>query len=124
MFHEHPDEQQLYHSLATVGTLLLQIGEVGKKFPSTCLSPETPAEEAANQMKELNVDDSKSAREAGAKVDVEWSITFEQYLASMLTEPPLVKYFEERVDLAPSIEKFRNRRLYSRSESTSPEASL
>ncbi|XP_013413337.1 TBC1 domain family member 9 isoform X1 [Lingula anatina] len=29
---EHPEEQQLYHSLAMAGTLLLQIGEVGKQF--------------------------------------------------------------------------------------------
>lgn len=29
---DDPKEQELYHSIATVGTLLLQIGEVGKQF--------------------------------------------------------------------------------------------
>ena len=28
MFSEHLEEQKIYHSLATVGTLLLQIGEI------------------------------------------------------------------------------------------------
>ena len=44
MFGDNTNEQQLYHALATVGTLLLQIGEVGKQFylkqpPSTPNSP-------------------------------------------------------------------------------------
>ncbi|ELT95953.1 hypothetical protein CAPTEDRAFT_186677 [Capitella teleta] len=91
MFHEDANEQKLYHSLATVGTLLLQIGEVGKKFPSTSRTPEE--EDTPPIPGEV-----KSLHESGAKVDVEWSISFEQYLASMLTEPALVKQFEERLD--------------------------
>lgn len=34
MFSDRQEEQQLYHSIATVATLLLQIGEVGKAFHS------------------------------------------------------------------------------------------
>ena len=29
---DSPNEQQLYHSIATLATLLLQIGDVGKQF--------------------------------------------------------------------------------------------
>ncbi|XP_078713101.1 TBC1 domain family member 9B-like isoform X2 [Lampetra fluviatilis] len=32
LFAEHPHEQQLYHSIATVASLLLELGEVGKRF--------------------------------------------------------------------------------------------
>lgn len=32
MFSEDPMEQDLYHAIATVASLLLRIGEVGKKF--------------------------------------------------------------------------------------------
>ena len=32
MFSEDPLEQELYHAIATVASLLLRIGEVGKKF--------------------------------------------------------------------------------------------
>jgi len=42
-------------------------------------------------------------------VDLDWSITFEQFLASILTEPPLVKYFEEQIDINIAIEYYRNR---------------
>lgn len=42
-------------------------------------------------------------------VDLDWSITFEQFLASILTEPPLVKYFEEQIDINSAIEYYRNR---------------
>ena len=52
-------------------------------------------------------------------VDWDWSISFEQFMASMLTEPPLVKYFENQVDVFEPIDKFRNRRLLERSTSLS-----
>ena len=42
-------------------------------------------------------------------VDLDWSITFEQFLATVLTEPPLVKYFEEQIDINGAIEYYRNR---------------
>lgn len=42
-------------------------------------------------------------------VDLDWSITFEQFLASILTEPPLVRYFEEQIDINSAIEYYRNR---------------
>ena len=42
-------------------------------------------------------------------VDLDWSITFEQFLATILTEPPLVKYFEEQIDINGAIEYYRNR---------------
>ena len=249
MFLEHPKEQELYHAIATVGTLLLQIGEVGKKFymqregdggaivektrqlsinesatktegpdsgissetasaqkspdqdstsqspekspdqdstaqdpekspdqestnqstenspdqksandspkkspdrDSTNQSPESlPCQDSANRSPEKSPDQDKATNESlaeqaieqeGAKshdemsaselssaqsmstspslVDMYWSITFEQFLASMLTEPALVEFFEERRDLSETIDKFRNRRLYDRSNST------
>ena len=187
MFMEHRDEQQLYHAIATVGTLLLQIGEVGKKFYmlkdasiggsidsdmgesaiSDQASGEVSARELVAKTEDLSIGDSKtdpdisanqnrktaestnhraggesdldspngSAEAAGSspvspragsitqsQIDLYWSVTFEQFLASMLTEPALVNFFEEKVDLAEPIEKFRNRRLYDRSnsESSSP----
>ena len=172
MFLEHPKEQELYHSIATVGTLLLQIGEVGKKFymmkdeeesenqlasrtENLTLEEEASKSEdkgdsqatgsmekdAATQDKsEENKEAAGADSEAGqgavggvpssqsisssmassaSYVDLYWSVTFEQFLASMLTEQMLVEFFEERVDLSKPIEKFRNRRLYDRANSVS-----
>ncbi|XP_061690468.1 TBC1 domain family member 9B isoform X3 [Syngnathoides biaculeatus] len=69
------DEQRLYHAIATVASLLLRIGEVGKKF-----------------------NNSKSEA-TGADGDADWSISFRQVLASVLTEPPLVDFFERKRDI-------------------------
>ena len=169
MFMEHPDEQQLYHSIAMVGTLLLQIGEVGKKFSGkknggeAAQTPSQPAEEqgpnllhdtvienpdqgtnttenqpihdgkdsspakAAMIKDESNLKNSEMERtkSVGQMADPDWEITFEQFLASMLTEPELVNYFETKLDLCNTIEKFRKRRLYEStlSMSQSPTAS-
>ena len=52
-----------------------------------------------------------------SQVDQEWEITYEQFLASFLTEAPLVQHFEQKVELCDAIERFRNRRLYDRTQS-------
>ena len=56
MFSEDPLEQELYHAIATVASLLLRIGEVGKKFTNNgSKKPEfqaLPAEDIPQQEKE------------------------------------------------------------------------
>ena len=187
LFGSHEEEQKLYHAIATVGTLLLEIGEVGKKFylnkPESTTAG-TPSEvediplaeihgepveenvEAGNRLDEnkdqniknvndisekidcLNVTDTglkessektdgkseppsassdmssscfapreRTVSTASSKVDVDWSISFEQFLASMLTEPALVKYFENQTDLLEAVSKTRNRRMLMRQSS-------
>jgi hypothetical protein len=186
MFHDHSNEQQLYHSIATVGTLLLEIGEVGKQFYLNTLSESSQSEgkvsisevdSLAEYVKDVSVDsspskdsgssevtedveksktnqetspqkdaitedvkkedtDSNSAQQdsdisdqsadlqnnspsqAHSKPDSDWSISFEQFIASMLTEQPLVEYFERKVDITEDIAKMRNRRLMTRQQST------
>ncbi|XP_040903580.1 TBC1 domain family member 9B isoform X2 [Toxotes jaculatrix] len=164
MFSEEPLEQELYHSIATVASLLLRIGEVGKKFnngtkkneaaamqapppaqapPSDPQGEEGPGEEGSGESQvcraladaqletavvqtpdeETKDDTSVSSysmvssgslqcediaddtvliggeQRRGSVLDVDWSITFEQVLASLLTEPPLVDYFERKPDI-------------------------
>ena len=228
MFTDLPEEQQLYHSLATVGTLLLQLGDVGKQFlalanstgeagagrtnrsPSGEMSvsasssmsqiphsssgesqeemvlgssprlveegamadkttesvstgvPGTPAGEQTSESVSLGsekknseggIEEDSSAkrdispgnrfeRSAGqrspdedpgslksvsesqvssssslSKPDDNWSISFEQFLASMLTEGALVTYFEKIHNVSDPIAKMRNRRLITRQTS-------
>lgn len=222
LFGGDPKEQDLYHAIATVGTLLLEIGEVGKKFylqreellSSSCASTESASEsnslaqasipeikedsplaenknESANEIGDnslnkaadgagdtvtdevsskigeldLNVEtdgdkpeisvakkpdqeeitqdvvceqsdlvSEQSAADDGSlaslsakhertistcssKIDTDWSISFEQFLASMLTESALVTYFERPVNLHDAIDKTRNRRLLMRQQS-------
>ena len=205
MFSNHEQEQKLYHSIATIGTLLLQIGEVGKRFlyksesgdsvlltePDLTLSCSLDSQdEVSSSFSSTNIDvasDSKThisdaAAESGAKLtekekpdepdvatvhpvsgqtsgpdadshmssesrqrvsssesrqrvsssesqqsaatcssssrpDSDWSISFEQFLASMLTEPVLVNFFEQVYEVTDAVSHMRNKRLLTRQNS-------
>uniref|UniRef100_A0A3P9I9Q2 TBC1 domain family member 9 n=1 Tax=Oryzias latipes TaxID=8090 RepID=A0A3P9I9Q2_ORYLA len=43
-------------------------------------------------------------------IDKDWAITFEQFLASVLTEQALVQYFERQVEVGASITNAKNKR--------------
>ena len=47
-------------------------------------------------------EESKVEEKGEKPYDNNWSITFEQFLASILTEPALVDHFSEKVDLKVS----------------------
>lgn len=201
MFAGEHHQQALYHAIAAVGTLLLEIGEVGKKFylqreelsatssPAgsasfteslkeaapevdtkleSCKDGETTdksttvqsvgdtniSEKVCEEVAELNLSvDSKgdfttqelksdleptdsnvpssspsltqrgerTVSTSSSKIDSDWSITFEQFLASMLTEPALVRYFETAVDLTEAVDRTRHRRLLMRQASSAVE---
>uniref|UniRef100_A0AAV2M3P2 Uncharacterized protein n=1 Tax=Knipowitschia caucasica TaxID=637954 RepID=A0AAV2M3P2_KNICA len=97
MFSEDTCEQQLYHSIATVASLLLRIGEVAKRFNNHI--PEPPAQSPT-----------------GRKPDAHWSISFEQVLASLLTETPLVDFFERKALLRDKMAAAPRSRRESESE--------
>ncbi|XP_030594989.1 TBC1 domain family member 9B isoform X2 [Archocentrus centrarchus] len=193
MFSEEPLEQQLYHSIATVASLLLRIGEVGKKFnngakkserapsptqtpPSTQTPPLSPEgveegpghgvsgesevcraladaqlEVAAPQMSDEETKDDASVssysvvsagslqcediaedtvlirgaeQRQGSVLDTDWSITFEQVLASMLTEPPLVDYFEKKWDFQAKMAACKAQRAVERQMSSTSDHEL
>lgn len=191
MFSEDPMEQELYHGIATVASLLLRIGEVGKKFtnnggrkaeaqlPSAidALQPEredssgeggsgqslvskalaeaqleTPPPTAAGSDEDAKDDTSVSSysvvsagslqcediaddtvligcmsgeggdgvdRRRGSAPDADWSITFEQVLASFLTETSLVDYFEKKHDIQSKIVACKLLRAVERQTSSS-----
>jgi len=64
-----------------VGTLLLQIGEVGHSL-------------------------AKKNEDKDVSEDGEWSITFEQFYASILTETPLIDFFSKNHDIEASLKEF------------------
>uniref|UniRef100_A0A672NRX8 TBC1 domain family member 9 n=1 Tax=Sinocyclocheilus grahami TaxID=75366 RepID=A0A672NRX8_SINGR len=137
MFSEDPSEQELYHATATVTSLLLEMGEVGKLFCSPArrtdeedederippsrskqerhhLEDSSPKDSATSSAMLISDDETKddtsvssysvlSAGSSGlphsASIDKDWAITFEQFLASVLTEQALVQYLEKAVRL-------------------------
>uniref|UniRef100_A0A8C6TUX9 TBC1 domain family, member 9 (with GRAM domain) n=1 Tax=Neogobius melanostomus TaxID=47308 RepID=A0A8C6TUX9_9GOBI len=197
MFSEDLAEQELYHATATVTSLLLEMGEVGKLFSSAVRKdPSTPG---ANQtpvrgrgetppMQDIKLEDSSpkdngtssamlisddetkddtsmssySVLSAGShemddklqcediaddtvlvrsdscshsnrshmgshqsglphstSIDKDWAITFEQFLASVLTEQALVQYFEKPVEVAARIINAKNVQKVGRANSLS-----
>lgn len=198
MFSEDANEQELYHATATVTSLLLEMGEVGKLFCSPSSKEDDADDEEDDEDEEqatarhrkqqrtrqdsLNrsVDDKlpntapmedikldESPKDTGASsamlvsddetkddtsvssysvlsagshemdeklqceditedtvlvrsgaggdgiphstsIDKDWAITFEQFLASVLTEQALVRYFEKPVDITARIANAKN----------------
>nr|XP_020137777.1 TBC1 domain family member 9B isoform X3 [Microcebus murinus] len=217
MFSEDPMEQDLYHAIATVASLLLRIGEVGKKFSGrkprdgahsgdhdAAMEDEPPAPEPHQDPAQepqasaggdpqakaggdthlgkapqesqvvaeggsgegqgspsqlLSDDDTKDdmsmssysvvstgslqcedladdtvlvggearspTARGGGTVDTDWCISFEQILASVLTESVLVNFFEKRVDVRLKIkdQKKVERQFSTSSDHEHPEAS-
>uniref|UniRef100_A0A803YHQ7 TBC1 domain family member 9B n=1 Tax=Meleagris gallopavo TaxID=9103 RepID=A0A803YHQ7_MELGA len=213
MFSEDPVEQELYHAIATVASLLLRIGEVGKKFSNrpirksedcktnssqdpvseeesptseqsqnstveqqprtdhedkTCREVQPEKTEQENQtlgdgsgegqgspLQLLSDDETKddmsmssysmvstgslqcediaddtvlvgceggsSAARYGSTIDTDWSISFEQILASMLTETALVNYFEKKVNI---LQKIKDQKKVERQFSSSSDYEL
>ncbi|CAN9514560.1 unnamed protein product [Ophioblennius macclurei] len=189
LFSEEPLEQQLYHSIATVASLLLRIGEVGKRFsngskktettaqapppaPTVSISPLTEDEPVEGGSAEAQVcqaladaqlepgapptsdeeikDDTSvssysmvssgslhceditdeavlvggSEQRRGSVLDVDWSITFEQVLASLLTEPPLVDFFEKKKDIQAKMAACKAQRAVERQTSATSDHEL
>lgn len=184
MFSEEPVEQQLYHSIATVASLLLHIGEVGKKFQngskkvgdadSQAQTPTPQREEACTEGgscesqvrraladaqlevatvqtsdEETKDDTSVSSysvvssgslqceditddtvlvgsgeQRRGSVLDADWSISFEQVLASLLTEPPLVDYFERKRDIQGKVVACKAQRAVERQTSSASDHEL
>uniref|UniRef100_A0A7N9ASE0 TBC1 domain family member 9 n=1 Tax=Mastacembelus armatus TaxID=205130 RepID=A0A7N9ASE0_9TELE len=177
MFSEDAAEQELYHATATVTSLLLEMGEVGKLFSSFSRKDHNmevksqPKNEELPPMHDIKLEDSSpkdtgtssamlisddetkddtsmssySVLSAGSheldeklqcediaedtvlvrsdngsglphstSIDKDWAITFEQFLASVLTEQALVHYFEKPVEVAARITNAKNVRKVGR----------
>jgi len=113
---ETEEQQRLYHSVSVVGTLLLQIGEVGQRFSAKNppksedveLVPGLDSLQGAEQVENGAEGAVGSRRESKELKEGEegWSITFEQFYASILTEPSLVDNFSQRFDVENLLKEY------------------
>uniref|UniRef100_A0A1A7XAR1 TBC1 domain family member 8B n=2 Tax=Iconisemion striatum TaxID=60296 RepID=A0A1A7XAR1_9TELE len=94
MFHGDPEENELFQAIATVTSLVLQIGEASHR----------------GQAKGSEVSGQEGAEAAGPRQDAgslasesEWTVSYAQILASLLTEQALVNFFEKPADLSAKI---------------------
>lgn len=114
MFHEDPEENDLYQAIATVTTLLLQIGEVGQRSNSSgSFSQEGGGElqvAALSPEQDLvfaDTDAETTPQDSGAlpeEAEGDWTVSLEHILASLLTEQSLVNFFEKPLDIKSKLE--------------------
>lgn len=89
-------EQATYHAVSVVGTLLLQIGEVGQKLDKRKSQGENLVESQEN----------RKGEKSKIQADKGWTITFEQFLASVLTESTLVDQLSKKTDLEVALQSY------------------
>jgi hypothetical protein len=91
LFVNMDNEADMYHSAATVSTILLKLGEATRKYQD-------------KEQEELTFNTTTSNNSPN-----KWSIKFEQLLASLLTETLLVDYFEIKYDLDEKLIDYKSR---------------
>ncbi|XP_053311081.1 TBC1 domain family member 8 isoform X2 [Spea bombifrons] len=114
MFHTDPEENELYQAIATVTTLLLQIGEVGQRISSSgSNSDEFPEPENGTSSSDQDsvfsetVKVSSHSSQSLPFSEADWAVSFEHIVASLLTEQSLVNFFEKPQDIKPKLESAR-----------------
>lgn len=113
MFHEDPEENNLYQAIATVTTLLLQIGEVGQHSSSRSCSQDSgegPRASAPSPEQDSVFTDTdtgtapQDSRTFPEEAQRDWTVSLEHILASLLTEQSLVNFFEKPLDIKSKLE--------------------
>ncbi|KAB5576680.1 hypothetical protein PHYPO_G00200480 [Pangasianodon hypophthalmus] len=100
MFHGIPGENELFQAIAVVTSLVLQIGEARHK---------------GAEPKESDQTASVSGRGSVSDAETDWTVSFEQILASLLTEQVLVNFLETPVDLSGKIASAKEKQYQQRS---------
>lgn len=114
-------EPRVYEAIVCAGTLLLQLGELNHRphFDRE-VSQDSLFLAAAAKQPDAQLDpngnatgsDQESAKTTPTKEtepEGMWSITLEQFLATMLAEPALEEFFSQKVSILPQLEALRQR---------------
>uniref|UniRef100_A0A8C7V0W9 TBC1 domain family member 8 n=1 Tax=Oncorhynchus mykiss TaxID=8022 RepID=A0A8C7V0W9_ONCMY len=132
MFHGNPDENELFQAIATVTSLVLQIGEVGHR--SRCSGSEVSSKGGAGDeveddhregsqeehpvfsTKEEEEGERKegTSKSSGSESQSEWAVSYAQILASLLTEQQLVNFFEKPMDLSAKVAEAKVKQYHER----------
>lgn len=102
IFLDSEDEAEMYHAAATVSTLLLKLGEVSRKFRTSSVAESNASDKEAAELltSKLKHNCTMSESKPASSISAEhWSITFEQLIASILTDNLLVTYFDQKFQL-------------------------
>lgn len=92
MFHGDPEENELFQAIAKVTSLVLQIGEASHLAPCS----------------------GSGVKGVSAGEESEWTVSYAQILASLLTEQALVVFFEKPLDLPAKIGEAKEKQYHQR----------
>uniref|UniRef100_A0A6Q2ZH27 TBC1 domain family member 8B n=1 Tax=Esox lucius TaxID=8010 RepID=A0A6Q2ZH27_ESOLU len=125
MFHGNPDENELFQAIATVTSLVLQIGEVGHR--SRCSGSEVSSDGGTEDEVEENhregsrdhpvfstKEEGGTGKSLGLENQSEWTVSYAQILASLLTEQQLVNFFEKPMDLSAKVAEAKLKQYHER----------
>lgn len=113
MFHGDPEENDLFQAIAKVTSLVLQIGEASHHQQQQHANGATEASQAP----EGGAPSSGGCTGKGdgsLASDADWTVSYAQILASLLTEPALVNFFEKSLDLVAKIAEAREKQYHQR----------
>ncbi|XP_076603786.1 TBC1 domain family member 8 [Chaetodon auriga] len=113
MFHGDPEENDLFQAIATVTSLVLQIGEAGHR-PHNSGSEVTSQEEVKGVGSVQVTAEDASRGDGSSTAEMEWTVSYAQILASLLTEQPLVNFFEKPVDVSAKIAEAKEKQYHQR----------
>ncbi|KAM9804640.1 TBC1 domain family member 8 [Neosynchiropus ocellatus] len=100
LFHGDPEENDLFQAIATVTSLVLQIGEASHR--AQCAESGGTGPDAADKPQSQESPES------------EWTISYAQILASLLTEQALVVFFEQPGELESKMAAAREKQYHQR----------
>uniref|UniRef100_A0A4W4ENV4 Rab-GAP TBC domain-containing protein n=1 Tax=Electrophorus electricus TaxID=8005 RepID=A0A4W4ENV4_ELEEL len=111
MFHGDCSENELFQAIAMVTSLVLQIGEARHKGRTSEAGLNVTQEEGESVQQAASCSGEGSSE---AQVEGDWTVSFEQILASLLTEQVLVNFLERPVDLSVKISTAKERQYQER----------
>lgn len=115
MFHGDPEENDLFQAIATVTSLVLQIGEAGHRGHRLGSEEVTGSQEEVRGGEPAQVAAGDAEGDGGgATAESEWTVSYAQILASLLTEQALVNFFEKPVDLSAQISEAKEKQYHQR----------
>lgn len=112
MFHNDPEENDLFQAIATVTSLVLQIGEASHRGQAK--GSEVSSQEEAETAGWSQAAAADGELDGGPAAENEWTISYAQILASLLTEPALVSFFEKPLDLSARIAEAKEKQYQQR----------
>ncbi|XP_058468919.1 TBC1 domain family member 8 [Solea solea] len=111
LFHGDSEENELFQAIATVTSLVLQIGEASHRGDGS----ESPVKKT-----QVTAGDDVAAGGGGGGGDgnttaeKEWTVSLAQIVASLLTEQSLVNFLEKSVDLSEKIAEAKEKQYHQR----------